>query len=89
MGFLPARAKRSEIGRTPHTCQGSMNRISSARAAAASSESRTAPVISPRRGELPDSAPRPPECSDTCGADGSSTPRKNSETSLMSASPRA
>eukprot|EP00969_Alexandrium_andersonii_P192368 8497079-Alexandrium_andersonii.AAC.1 len=43
MGFLPARAKHSEIGRTPHMCQDSMNRISSARAAETSSESRNAP----------------------------------------------
>eukprot|EP00969_Alexandrium_andersonii_P157821 6974998-Alexandrium_andersonii.AAC.1 len=56
MGLLPARAKHSEIGRTPHACQDSMNRASSARAAATSSESSTAPVMSSRYGCPPDSA---------------------------------
>eukprot|EP00969_Alexandrium_andersonii_P235237 10385759-Alexandrium_andersonii.AAC.1 len=36
MGLLPARAMRSEIGRMAHTCQDSMNRISSERADATS-----------------------------------------------------
>eukprot|EP00969_Alexandrium_andersonii_P040583 1779304-Alexandrium_andersonii.AAC.1 len=67
MGFSPARAKRSDIGRTSHARQGSTNRTSSARAAAARSESRTAPVTSSRRGCPPDSALRPPEHSDTDG----------------------
>eukprot|EP00969_Alexandrium_andersonii_P121542 5373099-Alexandrium_andersonii.AAC.1 len=48
MGLLPARATRSEIGRTPHACQGSMNRISSARADATSSGPNAVPVMSPR-----------------------------------------
>eukprot|EP00969_Alexandrium_andersonii_P250610 11076375-Alexandrium_andersonii.AAC.1 len=34
MGFSPARERHSEIGRTSQTPQGSMNRISSERAAA-------------------------------------------------------
>eukprot|EP00969_Alexandrium_andersonii_P297375 13142870-Alexandrium_andersonii.AAC.1 len=42
-GLLPARAMHSEIGRTSHTRQDSINRASSARADATSSESRAAP----------------------------------------------
>eukprot|EP00969_Alexandrium_andersonii_P177139 7832928-Alexandrium_andersonii.AAC.1 len=75
MGFLPAQAKHSEIGRTPHTCQDPVNRTSSARAAAASSESRTAPATSPRYGCPPSSALRPPEYSDADEAGGSSAVR--------------
>eukprot|EP00969_Alexandrium_andersonii_P115254 5097087-Alexandrium_andersonii.AAC.1 len=44
--------------------------------------------MSSRYGRPPDSAPRPFECSDACGAGGSSAPRK-SEMSSMSASSRA
>eukprot|EP00969_Alexandrium_andersonii_P139660 6178425-Alexandrium_andersonii.AAC.1 len=65
MGFLPAQANRSEIGRTPRTRQDSMNRTSSARAAAARSESRAAPVMSPRSSCPPGSALRPFEDADT------------------------
>eukprot|EP00969_Alexandrium_andersonii_P133099 5885914-Alexandrium_andersonii.AAC.1 len=61
MGRLPARARRSEIGRTLRACQDSTNRISSERAAATSSESRTAPVMSPRYGSPVDPALRSPE----------------------------
>eukprot|EP00969_Alexandrium_andersonii_P247309 10928992-Alexandrium_andersonii.AAC.1 len=57
MGFLPVRARRSEIGRTSQTCHDSMNRIPSARAAIASSGSRTVPVMSSRNGCPPDDRP--------------------------------
>eukprot|EP00969_Alexandrium_andersonii_P126574 5594732-Alexandrium_andersonii.AAC.1 len=63
-----------------------MSRASSARAAATSSESRTAPATSPRNGCPPDYALRPSEHLDTDGAGGSSTARK-SEMSSASASP--
>eukprot|EP00969_Alexandrium_andersonii_P114219 5049241-Alexandrium_andersonii.AAC.1 len=65
MGRLPARATHSEIGRTSHTRQDSMNRISSERAAATSSASRPAPVMSSRYGCPPSPALRPSEHSDT------------------------
>eukprot|EP00969_Alexandrium_andersonii_P109377 4825365-Alexandrium_andersonii.AAC.1 len=86
MGFSPARAKHSEIGRTPRACQDSMNRISSSRAAAASSEPRTAPATSSRHGCPPDAAPRPPECSDAGEAGGSSNPRKSEMSSVVAQS---
>eukprot|EP00969_Alexandrium_andersonii_P183040 8087627-Alexandrium_andersonii.AAC.1 len=65
MGRSPARERHSEIGRTSHACQDSMNRISSERAAATSSGSKTAPVMSSRYGCTPVPALRSSECSDT------------------------
>eukprot|EP00969_Alexandrium_andersonii_P360803 15456189-Alexandrium_andersonii.AAC.1 len=68
MGLLPARAMRSEIGRTPHARQESMNRISSERADATSSGSRAVSVMSARYICPPGPAPRSPEHSGTAEA---------------------
>eukprot|EP00969_Alexandrium_andersonii_P154353 6822987-Alexandrium_andersonii.AAC.1 len=76
---------RSEIGRTPHACQDSMNRISSERAAAASSGSRSAPAMSPRYGCPPGPALRPSEDSDTAETVAAAAARK-SAMSVVSAS---
>eukprot|EP00969_Alexandrium_andersonii_P120762 5339334-Alexandrium_andersonii.AAC.1 len=65
MGRSPARATRLEIGRTPHACQDSMDRISSERAAATSSGPRAAPAMSPWYGIPPGPTPQPSEHSDT------------------------
>eukprot|EP00969_Alexandrium_andersonii_P157085 6943532-Alexandrium_andersonii.AAC.1 len=54
-----------------------MNRNSSARAAATSSEPRTAPVMSPRHGRPLESARRSSERADSADAGGSSTARKS------------
>eukprot|EP00969_Alexandrium_andersonii_P122361 5409519-Alexandrium_andersonii.AAC.1 len=75
MGLSPARATRSEIGRTSRTCQDSVNFISSERADATSSGSRAAPVMSPRYVCPPDPAPRPPERSGAAEAVSESTAR--------------
>eukprot|EP00969_Alexandrium_andersonii_P010323 450268-Alexandrium_andersonii.AAC.1 len=68
MGLLPARAMRSEIGRTSHTCQDPMNRISSERADATNSGPKAAPVMSSRYACPPGSALRSPEHSGTAEA---------------------
>eukprot|EP00969_Alexandrium_andersonii_P031137 1358889-Alexandrium_andersonii.AAC.1 len=68
MGLLPVRAMHSEIGRTPHARQDSMNRISSERADATSSGPRAAPVMSPRYACPTDPALPPPENSGTAEA---------------------
>eukprot|EP00969_Alexandrium_andersonii_P121047 5350421-Alexandrium_andersonii.AAC.1 len=76
MGLLPARAMHLEIGRTSHTCQDPMSRISSERADATSSGPRTAPVMSPRYVCPPGPALRPSEHSDAAEAVAASTTRK-------------
>eukprot|EP00969_Alexandrium_andersonii_P080626 3553710-Alexandrium_andersonii.AAC.1 len=76
MGFLPARAMRSEIGRTPRTRHDSMRRVPSARADATSSGPRAAPVMSSRYVCPPGPAPRPSEDSGTAEAVSESAARK-------------
>eukprot|EP00969_Alexandrium_andersonii_P111443 4921512-Alexandrium_andersonii.AAC.1 len=64
MGFLPVRALHSETGLTSQTPQDSMNLISSARAAATNSGSKTAPKMSPRSWDPRAGTPVAPELSD-------------------------
>eukprot|EP00969_Alexandrium_andersonii_P015921 696959-Alexandrium_andersonii.AAC.1 len=76
MGRLPARARHPETGRTSHTCQDPMNRISSARADSTSPGSKTAPAMSSRYVCLLDHAPRTPEDSGSAESVSESRARK-------------